>query len=727
MITRCFISLLFLFLNFTGSAQKFIALETYNVDSLLLILPGQQAEERVNTLNNLAVSLSFIDYEQSKQYADEALNLSTELNYVEGMAAAFQNYGHIYVYQGNYPQALRDYLEALSRYEKLDKKHTAGWVCYHIGKTHFLAKNFEKTIEYANIGLDKFRERTVGGILVGDTKDTISMLQGVYLTYQYLGMFEKAVDLALKILEVKPKNDLGMSDLMLLTFKIGHNYLLVDETDSAKLYFDKALAFPDANPDIQALKYRTVKWLGNLYAKIGEIDTAKFYLTKAYDWYFKVGFLYWSLSVSNDLGRITYENGEIDIAENYFRQSERIFNEIMTKNSLYRYDSLKYIASFGLELYFPLPHRLWDEMMWILAKSMYYKLYKISEENGNAIEALKYHVAYFNATKTLNKLKLNRELIEIQTRHETERKDQEIGRLSLENNLINQTIRTQYWAGAAIGVGLLSLVLISIVLYRSRQQQKKTNIWLEEKVQERTLQLEEAKTNLENAFNELQSLDVAKNSFLKLISHEIRTPLNGIVGAVHFLKDGLKKDTELGEFVDMLDQSVDRLESFSTTALIITQLQAHYQLNKENLMVKDLVTECITDKKTKAEQKGVTINSVTTDDTLNFDVDKILTKRMISSIIDNAIKYSPENEEVRINSSKENNKIIITFTDKSAGFTEEAMKNLFQPFGLGEEHYDKNTGLSLKAAKLIIEAHGGEIEVKNQVDKGAFVRLVFPA
>ena len=56
-------------------AQKFINLETYNVDSLLLILPGQQAEEKVNTLNNLAVSLSFVDFEQSKQYADEAMDL----------------------------------------------------------------------------------------------------------------------------------------------------------------------------------------------------------------------------------------------------------------------------------------------------------------------------------------------------------------------------------------------------------------------------------------------------------------------------------------------------------------------------------------------------------------------------------------------------------------------------------------------------------------------------
>ena len=707
-------------------SQKFINLKTYNVDSLLLILPGQQAEERVNSLNNLAVSLSFIDVERSKQYADEAMDLSKELNNEEGIADAFRNFGHIYQCQGNYPQAMRSYLEALSYYEKLDKKLAVGRIYYEIGETHLFARNFEKTIENAYKALDKYRERTEGGTRVGSVRDTISILQGFAITYQYMGLIQKSIEIFRKIIDVGTKNNFGMTELTILTFRVGANYLLIGETDSAKVYFEKALAFPDENPDIQAMQYRTRTWLGLLYSQIGEIDTAIFYLKKAYEWYNKTGFLYWSMKVSNDLGSIYYKNNELNIAENYFRQSEQIFNEMITMNSLIRYDSLKHIITFGLEVFYPMPHRLWERMMWIQVKSMYYNLYQINEAKKRKGEALKYYISYSAAKDTLSRFQRNREIIEIHTSYESERKDQEIGGLIMENELNNQTIRTQYYGGAAIGVGLLSVIFISVVLYRSRQKQKKVNIWLEEKVQERTLQLEEAKTNLENAFNELQSLDIAKNSFLKLISHEIRTPLNGIVGAVHFLKDGLKKDTELGEFVDMLDQSVDRLESFSTTALIITQLQAHYQLNKENLMVKDLVTECITDKKTKAEQKGVTINSVTTDDTLNFHVDKILTKRMISSIIDNAIKYSPENEEVRINSSKENNKIIITFTDKSAGFTEEAMKNLFQPFGLGEEHYDKNTGLSLKAAKLIIEAHGGEIEVKNQVDKGAFVRLVFP-
>jgi len=100
-----------LLLSFTGECfgQKFVNLKTYNVDSLLLVLPDQQAEERVNSLNNLAVSLYFDEFDLGQQYADEAMNLAKDLNYQEGIADAFRNFGYINFYQGNYPEAFNNH------------------------------------------------------------------------------------------------------------------------------------------------------------------------------------------------------------------------------------------------------------------------------------------------------------------------------------------------------------------------------------------------------------------------------------------------------------------------------------------------------------------------------------------------------------------------------------------------------------------------------------------
>ena len=144
MSKRTLLILLLISCSLLSFTQKYINRETYNVDSLLLFLPDQLAEERVNTLNNLSVSLFFEEFDLSEHYAEEAMSLAKELNYEEGIAAGFRSYGHLYQYQGNYPQALNSYFEALSRYEKLDKKHTVAWVCYDIATTHYFARNYEK-------------------------------------------------------------------------------------------------------------------------------------------------------------------------------------------------------------------------------------------------------------------------------------------------------------------------------------------------------------------------------------------------------------------------------------------------------------------------------------------------------------------------------------------------------------------------------------------------------
>ncbi|MCC7316973.1 MAG: response regulator, partial [Bacteroidales bacterium] len=115
---------------------------------------------------------------------------------------------------------------------------------------------------------------------------------------------------------------------------------------------------------------------------------------------------------------------------------------------------------------------------------------------------------------------------------------------------------------------LMERVKTQLELKTQREVLKDMNLLLEEKVRERTEQLDKAN-------KELMVLDEAKNSFLMMISHEIRTPLNGIVGATYFLNDSLAEDNDLAEFVDMLKTSVDRLEKFSTTALIITQLSTN--------------------------------------------------------------------------------------------------------------------------------------------------------
>lgn len=273
---------------------------------------------------------------------------------------------------------------------------------------------------------------------------------------------------------------------------------------------------------------------------------------------------------------------------------------------------------------------------------------------------------------------------------------------------------------------LLERVKTQLELKTQREDLKNMNEILEEKVQERTAQLQDALKELDKANKDLQGLDTAKNNFLNMISHEIRTPLNGIVGAAYLLNDVMGEDNEFGEFVEMLKTSVDRLEEFSTVALIITQLQAdNYEIIREQHNANKVLDKCIESLNEYSIEQNKIIKKDRIDPFLEINIDEKLFLRALKSVIHNAIKYTPENERIIVKAYSKEEKSIIEVINRGKGFTEEALKNLFKPFGIGEQHYDQNVGLSLRAAKMIMKAHDGDIIIENLADSGARVSFIF--
>ncbi len=84
--------------------------------------------------------------------------------------------------------------------------------------------------------------------------------------------------------------------MMIITWAAGAAFADVGELDSAKVYFLKALSYPDESIDMKTLKYRNTFSLGWLNYSLGEIDTAIYYLQSAFKYYNETGFLYWALS-----------------------------------------------------------------------------------------------------------------------------------------------------------------------------------------------------------------------------------------------------------------------------------------------------------------------------------------------------------------------------------------------------------------------------------------------
>ena len=273
---------------------------------------------------------------------------------------------------------------------------------------------------------------------------------------------------------------------------------------------------------------------------------------------------------------------------------------------------------------------------------------------------------------------------------------------------------------------LLARVRTHLELRYNKEQLKNINLILEDKVKERTNELRIANEHLQKANEDLILLDNAKSDFLHIISHEIRTPLNGIKGSLEIIKEYSLTES-VQKLFNILDLSVSRLENFSITALKITQLKmGNYKMDVQSLPFGLLINTILTKASQKLVQKSLQIvKSIHNDNDVIMGDFELLTT-CLTAIIDNAIKYSNSHGTITVSSKASGQNYLIEVADEGSGFSQKALNNLFKLFSPGEKHINENEGIELALAKLIMEAHLGDIEANNLETGGALVRLTFP-
>ena len=280
-----------------------------------------------------------------------------------------------------------------------------------------------------------------------------------------------------------------------------------------------------------------------------------------------------------------------------------------------------------------------------------------------------------------------------------------------------------------IGILARSFNLMTADLKKSREKIENWNKELETKVIERTKELSEKheeltqySEELKKAYEELKTLDKAKDDFLALVSHELRTPLSSIVAYTEVLLDDMAgtKDEEKS-FLEIIKNESDRLTRLINNVLDLSKMEAgrmpfDFKLVELNSLVSSGVNG-LSGVAGKRNQK--IINTIEDSSSMVVaDPDKIV--QVVSNILSNAIKHTPEGGEIVLSSKLVNSKVQVSIADNGHGMPREDYDKVFDKFRQIEDvkHHSEGTGLGMPISKLIIENHEGSIWFESEEGVG---------
>ena len=226
----------------------------------------------------------------------------------------------------------------------------------------------------------------------------------------------------------------------------------------------------------------------------------------------------------------------------------------------------------------------------------------------------------------------------------------------------------------------------------------------------------------------IESIKKRQNQLINDVSHELKTPLTSLILIGERLESVVsKKDRYL---VKRLKKESKRLRKMVEETLELSKLESSEAFNKnKKISISDLVMESWQTLKPLAEKKDVKINLlIPTKYFISGDIENL--KRAFINILDNAIRYSPANEEIQIEIFKRDSSVVMRVRDKGIGLEENEFNDIFSRFYRGDPSRTKfkksGSGLGLSITKKIINNNKGFIKAFNHKDGGAIFETIFP-
>lgn len=219
----------------------------------------------------------------------------------------------------------------------------------------------------------------------------------------------------------------------------------------------------------------------------------------------------------------------------------------------------------------------------------------------------------------------------------------------------------------------------------------------------------------------LKKVENLKQNFISLMSHDLKTPVAKIAGLADVTRNQHRGNPDLEKNLSSIIDSTKELNGFITSILDLTKIESrNLDLNLVSKDLNLLIEEVVGELNFQAKQKQIKVE-VDLAPIYPIQMDLTLIKRVLSNIIENAIKYSNNNTNVVVKSWDDDSWVYVEVKDTGPGIPDSDIEYIFEKFYRVKNdasHSIKGTGLGLYLVKYFVELHGGEISVESVVNNG---------
>jgi len=237
-------------------------------------------------------------------------------------------------------------------------------------------------------------------------------------------------------------------------------------------------------------------------------------------------------------------------------------------------------------------------------------------------------------------------------------------------------------------------------------------------------------------FTEITKAQKFKSDFVANVSHELRTPLMAIKGSLETIQGPASDDEKAKKkFMKILNDQSSRMENLINDLLILAriELEEHIRPTK-SVSINKIFKEIISNFEIVLKKKKITIkNKILDNSTVLGDEKKLNT--VFSNLLDNAIKYSPENKNIYITNKENYGKLIeksmmISIRDEGVGIPQKYISRVTERFfrvDIEQSNKTGGTGLGLAIMKHIVTQHRGDFEILSKENNGTEIKIFLPS